>query len=369
MLIIVYFIFPRCDVPCPKGTYGYACLKECNCSEDGRNSTCHHISGECLFPETTVMTYLSTTTTTQVTQKSEDNMRTDQHNSEITTKDYSSTVIRTSVTNSDETTVLPTISSLTTTQNIPLPITEKHVLYINVFTTAPLYNITEMTTAVTKPVITTTRAAATMTTTAVATTTAATMTTTKMMTTNTVTEPTDVAEFTTEGTVSSFEKEFANYPIIKPKEDSNDSESDPINSFNNQDKTNEKESDQRKEEEEEVSTEPQNIQIPPRGIIVVSDGLMSDRRDEEESVNESKNSRDSMLDLVSSVSVAGGVAFALIVMAAITLLVSHLRNKKKVTISDNKTSATDQQSSVPGPQMYNYTEDVTTLPCKYIYET
>jgi len=113
------------------------------------------------------------------------------------------------------------------------------------------------------------------------------------------------------------------------------------------------------------NSEPQNIERPPLGrpIIVISDSLLSERRDEKKH----EDSKHSVLYLVSSVSVAAGVALALIVMAAVTLLVSHHRNKAKVTAAENEMASfrkpqMEQQQPTPAPQMYGYTEEVTTCP-------
>jgi hypothetical protein len=115
------------------------------------------------------------------------------------------------------------------------------------------------------------------------------------------------------------------------------------------------------------NSEPQNIQRPPLGrpIIVISDSLLSERRDEEKH----KDSKNGVLYLVCSVSVAAGVALALIVMAAVTLLVAHRRNKSKVTVAENEMASfrkpqMEQQQPSPAPQMYSYTEEVTTCPGK-----
>jgi len=113
------------------------------------------------------------------------------------------------------------------------------------------------------------------------------------------------------------------------------------------------------------NSEPQNIQMPPLGrpIIVISDSLLSERRDEKKH----EDSKNGVLYLVSSVSVAAGVALALIVMAAVTLLVSHRRNKAKVTAAENEMASfrkpqLEQQQPTPAPQMYSYTQEVTTCP-------
>ncbi|KAJ9598401.1 hypothetical protein L9F63_010923, partial [Diploptera punctata] len=318
-----------CDIPCPKGTYGNGCINECNCSTDGKNSTCHHVTGDCLPPQTTQTIIHHTTTKHQ---------EMDQHVTETPLEEKSTTVIRTTVpvTNSDATTVLPTQSSVQTTQNFQLPNTEKHIFYIEKFTMVPPNTTSSL--QITE------------------------ITSTTIMTTLGITEASDVTVFTREEKETTIWNDVPSNSITKqtlpteedkPKEDSSSDDNDKLNSLG-------------EEKEEEAST-PQNIQIPPRGIIVVSDGLMSDVRNEEESVNESKDSREGIWDLVSSVSVAGGVALALILMAAVTLLVSHHRNKKKVSISGKKANSASQQSATPGPQMYNYTEEVTTVPLRHLF--
>lgn len=114
--------------------------------------------------------------------------------------------------------------------------------------------------------------------------------------------------------------------------------------------------------EEIEITEPQNIKIPPRGVIIVSDGLLSERRDEDDS----EESTSGVWNLVSSASVAGGVALLLIVLAAVTLFVSHRRNKAKMSVAEKEITSVrmqrlEHEQQFPGPQMYNCTRDVTTL--------
>jgi len=113
------------------------------------------------------------------------------------------------------------------------------------------------------------------------------------------------------------------------------------------------------------NSEPQNVQMPPlnRPIIVISDSLLSERRDEKKH----EDSKNGVLYLVSSVSVAAGVALALILMATVTMLVSHRRNKAKVTAAENEMASfkkpqMEQQQPTSAPQMYSYTEQVTTCP-------
>jgi hypothetical protein len=112
--------------------------------------------------------------------------------------------------------------------------------------------------------------------------------------------------------------------------------------------------------EEPGTTETENVPPARRPIIVVSDGLLSERIDEDE--NEGTTS--GVSNLVSSASVAGGVALTLIVMATVTtLLVSHRRNKAKMAVAKNEmASVRKQQQATCGPHAYNYTQDVTTLP-------
>ena len=113
------------------------------------------------------------------------------------------------------------------------------------------------------------------------------------------------------------------------------------------------------------SSELQNIHMPPHGrpIIVISDSLLSERRDEKKH----EDSKNGVLYLVSSVSVAAGVALALIVMASVMLFVSHHRNKAKMTVAENEMASfgkpqMEQQHPTITPQMYSYTEEVTTCP-------
>jgi len=110
--------------------------------------------------------------------------------------------------------------------------------------------------------------------------------------------------------------------------------------------------------EETGTTEPQNIQVPPRGIIIVSDGLLSGRIEEERG----EEPRSGVWNLLSSASVAGGVAVALIVMAAATLLVSHHRNKVKASVAKNELESPSRQEQTPGSQICNYKDDAPTPP-------
>lgn len=116
------------------------------------------------------------------------------------------------------------------------------------------------------------------------------------------------------------------------------------------------------EEPGTTETENANQDVRParRPIIVVSDGLLSGRMDEDG--NEGTGS--GVWNLVSSASVAGGVALTLIVMATVTtVLVSHRRNKAKMAVAENEmASVRKQQQATSGPHAYNYTQDVTTLP-------
>jgi hypothetical protein len=113
------------------------------------------------------------------------------------------------------------------------------------------------------------------------------------------------------------------------------------------------------------NSEPQNIQMPTFGrpIIVISDTLLPERRDEKKH----EDSKNGVLYLVSSVSVAAGVAVALTVMAAVMLLVSHRRNKARITVTESEMASLrkppmEQQQPTPAPQMYGYTEEETTCP-------
>jgi hypothetical protein len=116
------------------------------------------------------------------------------------------------------------------------------------------------------------------------------------------------------------------------------------------------------EEPGTTETEKPSQNTPParRPIIVVSDGLLSERMDEDRSEGRTSG----VWNLVSSASVAGGVALTLIVMATVTtILVSHRRNKAKMAVAENEmASVRKQQQATSGPHAYNYTQDVTTLP-------
>jgi hypothetical protein len=54
-------------------------------------------------------------------------------------------------------------------------------------------------------------------------------------------------------------------------------------------------------------------------------------------------------------------------MAAVMLLVSHRRNKARVTVTESEMASLrkppmEQQQPTPAPQMYGYTEEDTTCP-------
>jgi hypothetical protein len=116
--------------------------------------------------------------------------------------------------------------------------------------------------------------------------------------------------------------------------------------------------------EDPGTTETQNASqnVPParRPVIVVSDGLQSERMDEDEN----EGTASGVSTLVSSATVAGGVALTLIVMATVTtMLVSRRRNRAKMAVAENDmASLRDQQQPTSAPHAYNYTQDVTTLP-------
>lgn len=118
-------------------------------------------------------------------------------------------------------------------------------------------------------------------------------------------------------------------------------------------------SDRPTEEPRSTESEEASQNVPParRPVIVVSDGLLSERMDEDGK----EGTTGGVWNLVSSASVAGGVALMLIVMATVTtLLVSHRRNKAKMAVAENEmASVRKQQQATSGPHAYN---DVTTLP-------
>jgi hypothetical protein len=103
----------------------------------------------------------------------------------------------------------------------------------------------------------------------------------------------------------------------------------------------------------------QEVRPPRRPVIVVSDGLLSDRMDEDER----EGTASGVSNLLSSASVAGAVALTLIVMATVTVLVSLHRNRTRKTVADNEMEPVPrQQQPMSRSEAYNYTQDVSTLP-------
>ncbi|PSN41395.1 hypothetical protein C0J52_20338 [Blattella germanica] len=280
------------------------------------------------------------------------------------------TTTRTTVNDSDFFTVLPTRTSVRVTENVPLPNTEKHVLYPEKFTTVAPETTNVLVTPTTEGTISTTApevkevAETTISSEVQSSITAA---ITDILHTTAVSNtvlfyPKDLEKTT-------MQNDIDDNSMMKPSEIDQTEESDDVETVLTKEYTPvpTESIENTLHTKDEATTMPQNFQIPPNGIFVVSDGLLSDRTDVEEGVGERKDAKDSFWDLVSSVSVAGGVALALIVMAAITVLVSQRRNRKKVSIAESKRSSqrrreADQLPPPPAPQMYNYTDDVTTLP-------
>jgi hypothetical protein len=91
--------------------------------------------------------------------------------------------------------------------------------------------------------------------------------------------------------------------------------------------------------------------VPParRPVIVVSDGLLSERMDEDEGGGRASG----VSDLVSSASVAGAVALTLIAMATVTLLVSQRRNRARRAAADSEMASVGRQP---------HAQDTATLP-------
>jgi hypothetical protein len=101
-------------------------------------------------------------------------------------------------------------------------------------------------------------------------------------------------------------------------------------------------------------------QLIGRQIIVISDTLLPESRDEKKH----EDSKNGVLYVVSSVSVAAGVAVALTVVAAVKLLVSNRRNKVRVTVTESEMASLrnpllKHQQPTPAPEMYGYTEEDT----------
>ena len=47
-ITIHFYIFDRCDEPCPPGTHGSKCESTCQCQNGG---SCHPVSGKCYCPK------------------------------------------------------------------------------------------------------------------------------------------------------------------------------------------------------------------------------------------------------------------------------------------------------------------------------
>jgi hypothetical protein len=312
-------------------------MKECACkhSNRGENSTCHHVTGECRLSDESSSDYqeLNTdhpTTVLPKTYTTNKPMGTQVHDKAAGNNEDPD--VNKQKDNDTGTVVQQTENSVLQTENLPVSDTEKDVLSADGKFTAP---VTSTTTSI--PII---------------------------------------SHFTTENEArKQIPNEVHNnsvtsiMPLFDHETDGLDSETDRKEDDDRDLSEEDKEPGTIQIEEieqttEEIgATEPQNIQIPPHGIIVVSDGLLSERRDEDKS----EESRSGIWNLVSSASVAGGVALLLIVMAAVTLLVSHRRNKAKLSIAEKEMASRrkqqrEQQQPLPGPQMYNCTGDVTTLP-------
>jgi hypothetical protein len=317
-------------------------MKECACepSNSGENSTCHHVTGGCRLTNESSSDYQESNTNHPATvlpkiHTISQAMETRIHDKVVGNNEY---LDMDELSNSDTGTVLQQAedSSVPQRENIPLSNTEKDILPTDEkFTT---------------------------------------------LLTSTTTSISTIAPFATENEVQKqipievYNNSVTNItPLLDHETKRLDSETDKKEVddkyFSEEsevpDTTIIKETEQKTEEI--GATEPQNIQIPPHGIIIVSDGLLSERSHE----GNSEESRNGVWNLVSSASVAGGVALLLILMAAVTLLVSHRRNKKKALIAENEMASLrvqqlERQQPLPGPQMYNCTGDVTSVPCELL---
>jgi hypothetical protein len=290
-------------------------MKDCYCedSDDAKNLTCHHVTGECKLPGNAV----------------NENQENNTH--------HPKPVFPTSHPGDNEdsymhtySTVQPTERSVSGLEDISAPNTEKHIISTDKKFTA--------------------------------------------LTTNTFISTTTAYPITTEMAVkqqTSNEETWSSVTNIVPLHDGqtsgHDSETERTQIHDTNFSRQGEESVTTKINMQTGNSEPQNIHMPPHGrpIIVISDSLLSERIDEKKN-EESKNG---VLYLVSSVSVAGGVALALIVMATVTLFVSHHRNKAKVTVTENEMASLrkqqlEQPQPTPAPQMYSYTEEITACPGK-----
>lgn len=304
----------RCDITCPEGTYGHDCMKDCYCedSDDVKNSTCHHVTGECKLLDNTMNKNQETNTDHPKTVPPTNNPG-DNEDTEVDT--YS--------------TLRPTERSVPGLEDISAPNAEKHIISIDKKFTALITN-TFMSTMTPYPA------------------------TTEMA----------VKQLTSEEAISSTVTSIV--PLHDNQTTGPDSETERKQIHDTNFSREFEESVTTKIDTQTGNSEPQNIQMPPHGrpIIVVSDSLLSEIRDEK---------KNGVLYLVCSVSVAGGVALALIVMAVVTLFMSHRRNNAKVTVAENemaslkKQQLDHQQQPTPAPQMYSYTEEVVACPVHHFF--
>lgn len=308
----------RCDTACPEGTFGHDCLKQCDCEDgdDAKNSSCHHVTGECKLPDSTTNENHMTSTlhpTTVVPTSNPDGNKDSDVNTHSTLQPLERNVAG-----------LEVISDLNE---------QTHIISIdNIFTALT----TDTFISTIYPFMT----------------------------------EKEVKQQTSNKDTNSFVTNIVPLHDDQNQTIGHNSEIESNQIHNSNFSREGQESATTKTVPQTGNSEPQNIQMPPLGrpIIVISDSLLSERRDEKKH----EDSKNGVLYLVSSVSVAAGVALALIVMAAVTLLVSHRRNKAKATAAENEMASfrkpqMEQQQPTPAPQMYSYTEEVTTCPVQHLF--
>lgn len=288
-------------------------MKQCDCedSDDVKNSSCHHVTGECKLPDNT-MNENHTTSTHHPTTVLPISKPGDDKDSDVDTSS----------------TLQPTERSVAGLEVISDLNAETHIISIN----------NKFTALTTNTLISTTY---------------------PFMTEKEVKQQTSNEDTSSSVTNTVPIHDDQNQTIGEDSE----IESNQIHNTNFSKEG--QESATAKIDQQTENSEPQNIERPPLGrpIIVISDSLLSERRDGKKH----EDSKNGVLYLVSSVSVAAGVALALTVMAAVTLLVTHRRNKANVTVAESEMASVrkpqmEQQQPTPAPQMYGYTEEVTTCP-------
>ncbi|PNF32168.1 hypothetical protein B7P43_G00723 [Cryptotermes secundus] len=300
-----------CDVTCPKGTYGHACLKECNCEtgDSDESAICDHVTGDCRLGEA----------------RREDH----ESNRHITAPPEIHTTARPAVTQTADAKENEAKDSAYTAKIFQQT---GHSAPQTLENTDKRIHFTDE----------------------------------RALTSTITSMPSFLADM---GAKTEIPEEVHNSSLgsITSLPDHQSDDVDVSEQVEEPETIKLEDTDRPIEEPGTTVTENANQNVRParRPIIVVSDGLLSGRM--EEDGNEGTGS--GVWNLVSSASVAGGVALTLIIMATVTtVLVSHRRNKAKMAVAENEmASVRKQQQATSGPRAYNYTQDVTTLPLRHVF--